>query len=123
MVDLCDRQRVIAAPRKPAVKRKRRALVHPKEHPLAVGRINPDVVHVFTARSAFEGDESLAAVGRLIGGCAQGVEHVGILRIHPDAADVVPTADPRIVAGHVFPRGALVVGAEKSGSILLGRAD
>ena len=63
VIDLRDRYLVIAAPGLPAVERHRRALIEAEQHPLAVGRIDPDLVRVLTAGRALECAERFAAVG------------------------------------------------------------
>src|SRR5256885_811913 len=79
VIDLGDWDLVIAVPGLSAVERDRRALIEAEEHPLAVGRIDPDLVRVLTAGCALEGAERLAAVGRSIHGGADRVESVRIL--------------------------------------------
>src|SRR6185437_5821421 len=53
-------------------------------------------------------------------GGAHGVDDVGVLRIEEDAARVVAlaVADAGVLARHVFPVGAAVVGAEEAGAVL-----
>src|SRR6185437_8422839 len=52
-------------------------------------------------------------------GGAHGVDDVGILRVDEDAAGVVAlaVADAGVLARHVFPVGAAVVGAEESRAV------
>ena len=92
------------------------ALVGADHHALAVGGIDPELVVVLTAGRALEGLEGDAAVGGTVHGGADGVEDVGVLRVHEDAAAIgaLAVADARVFAGHVLPGGAAVVGAVKS---------
>ena len=125
MVDLRDRNLVVAAPRLAAVERDRRALIEAEEHALAVGRIDPRDVRVLAAGRALERDERLAAVGRSIHGRADRVDDVGILRVDPHAGAVraLAVGDARVVAGHVLPRRALVVGTKEARAALHAGAD
>src|SRR5262249_4134387 len=120
VVDLIDRDLIIAAPGLTAVECDRRTLIESEKHPLVIGRIDPGDVRVLAARSALERAERLAPVGGSIAGGGDGVNDVGVLRIGPHAGAVRALAvrNARIACGHVLPRGPLIIRAKESRAAL-----
>src|SRR6185437_12626381 len=125
MVDLPEGLVVPGAPGLAVVEGDAGPLIGADQHAVAIGRVNPHVVVVFAAGRALERSERLAAVGRAVQRRGNGVHDVGVLRIHPDAATVgaLAVGDAGVIAGHVLPGGAAVVGAEQAGAALGGAAD
>ena len=116
VIDLVRRLIVPGAPRRAAVERHDRALIHPQEHALAVRGINPHLLRIVPARRTLEAGEGVAAVGGLVHSGVDGVDDVRILGVHVHAAVVaaLPVGDAPVGGVHLPPRSAAVVGAVKA---------
>ena len=125
VIDLRDGLGIPNAPGLAAIERDVRTLIRARQNALAVGGIDPHDVIVLAAGRAFEGAERLAAIDGAVHRRAHRVQDVGVLRIHPDAAAIVAlaVADAGVVAGHVLPRGAAIIGAVQPGAALQVAAD
>src|SRR5213076_878310 len=107
VIDLLGRLVVPRAPRRPAVERDDGALIVAEQHALAVGGIDPQLLRVVAAGRAFEAGEGVAAVGGFIARGVDGVDDVGVLGVHVDAAVVaaLAVANARVGRVHLPPRG------------------
>src|SRR6185437_1863610 len=88
VIHLPDGLVVPRAPRLAVVERDAGALIGADQHAVAVGRVNPHVVVVFAAGCALEGRKRDAAIGRAVERGGDGINNVGVLRIHPNPAAV-----------------------------------
>ena len=107
------------APGVAAIEGDRCALVGAEHHTLAVGGVDPLLVVVFAAGRTLVGLEGDAAVGGFVHGGADGVNNVGVLRIHEDAAAIgaLAVADAGVFARHVLPGRARVVRAVQARAV------
>ena len=117
MIDLLHRLVIPRAPRRAAVECHDGALIVAEQHALAVGGIDPQLLRIVAAGRAFEAGERVAAVRGFIARGVDGVDDVGVLGVHVDAAVVAALAvpDARVGRVHLAPRGAGVVGAPQTG--------
>ena len=101
---------VPAAPRSAAVDRDDRALIGRDQDRARARGIDPDAVVVVAARRAAEGQEGLAAIGRLPHRHAGGEDRLGVLRVDLHFGEVVGPLDHPLVLADARPALARVVG-------------
>src|SRR5262249_46088004 len=86
------------------------ALIARKHHAIAILGIDPHLVVVVAAGSAFDGHECLAGVGSHVGRGVDDVSAVRILRIDGDCAEVPAAAPKARLAVDELPGGPGIVG-------------
>ena len=111
VVELRRRLVVPGAPARPAVDADDRPLVDAEDAALGVLGVDPQLVEVVAGGVAFDGHEGAAAVGRAQQHGVAGVDDVGVLRLHGDAAEVPAAVPDAGVGAGPRPVAAAVVGA------------
>ncbi len=81
-----------------------------EHHAVAIFGVDPELVVIVAAGRAFDGSESLAAVGGHVSGGVDHISAVGVGRVDGDAAEIPATAPEAILVIDEFPGGAGVVG-------------
>src|ERR1035437_2893518 len=90
------------------------ALVAAENHAAGFGRVDPESAVIVAAGLAFEHGEIAPAIGGAIERDVGSVDHVGVLGVDGDFAEVPGAAGDAGVGGGAGPGGAGVIGAIKS---------
>ena len=123
VVELTGRLVVPAAPGLAAIDRDQRTLVDSENPPIRAFRVDPQGVEIVARRIALDRNEVRAAVVRTEHDGVLDPDLIGVLRVCRDPAEVPPALPDALVAAHLAPRRARIVGTVETTLVRLTAVD